>query len=56
MAFRRHDKVKTSTGFVGKVLYTDTARGLVAIEATEDGVGHSKGAEKVFKDKEVRKA
>ena len=55
MKFRSGDKVVTSTGFVGKVIQTDSARNLVAIEATEEGVGHSKGTERVFKEAEVRK-
>lgn len=55
MAVKRGDKVVGSDGLVGKVIYTDTARGLVAVEATEDGVGHSKGAERVYKQAEVKK-
>ena len=55
MAYSRGDKVVSSDGFVGKVIYTDSARKLVAVEATEDGVGHSKGAEKVYKEKELRR-
>jgi len=54
--FRIGDKVKSGTGFVGKVTFTDSARKLVAVEATEDGVGHNEGDEQVFKESELRKA
>lgn len=56
MAFKRGDKVTTANGWVGKVTFTDTARKLVAIKATEDGVGHNKGDEEAFRESEVRKA
>lgn len=56
MGFRRGDKVETANGWVGKVTFTDTARGKVAVKATEDGVGHSKGDEEAFFEGEVRKA
>lgn len=56
MGFKRGDKVKTANGVVGKVTFTDSARKLVAIEATENGVGHNKGTENVYKESEVRKA
>lgn len=56
MAYRAGDRVKTSNGVEGKVLYTDTARGKVAVEVTKDSVGHNKGDEIVFKTNEVRKA
>lgn len=55
MKFRVGDKVVAADGLVGKVIYTDTARGLVAVEATEPGVGHNKGAERSYKEGEVRK-
>lgn len=55
MAFRQGNKVVAVDGLVGKVIFTDTARKLVAVEATEDGVGHSKGTERVYKESEVRK-
>lgn len=54
--FKRGDNVETSTGLVGKVTFTDTARKLVAVKATEDGVSHDRGDEKTFKESEVRKA
>jgi hypothetical protein len=56
VAFKRGDKVETANGWVGKVTFTDTARKLVAVKATEDGVGHSKGDEDSFRESEVRKA
>lgn len=56
MAFKRGDKVKAANGVEGKVIFTDTARKLVAVKATEDGVGHNKGDEFSFKESEVRKA
>lgn len=56
MAYRRGDKVRSATGVVGKVTFTDTARKLVAVEATEPGVGHNKGDEFTFKESEVKKA
>ena len=55
-AFKRGDKVVTASGWVGKVTFTDTARKLVAVEATQPGVGHNKGDEEAFKESEVRKA
>lgn len=55
MKYRTNDKVVGVDGLVGKVIYTDSARGLVAVKATEDGVGHSKGTERVYKEKEVKK-
>lgn len=53
--FSTNTKVVAVDGLVGKVIYTDSARKLVAVEATEDGVGHSKGTERVYKESEVRK-
>lgn len=56
MKFKRGDKVETVDGRVGKVTFTDTARGKVAVKATEDGVGHRKGDEQAYNEGEVRKA
>lgn len=55
MNFKRGDKVQTANGVVGKVTFTDSARGLVAVKATEDGVGHRKGDENAYRESEVRK-
>lgn len=54
--FKRGDKVETANGWEGKVTFTDTARGLVAVKATSDGVGHRKGDEEAFRESEVQKA
>lgn len=56
MAFNRGDKVKTSNGWVGKVIFTDPGRKLVAVKATNDGVGHDKGDEQAFSESNVKKA
>jgi preprotein translocase subunit YajC len=50
------DKVETSTGMEGKVVAIDPNRGKVAVKASNDGVGHSKGNERAFFEGEVRKA
>ena len=54
--FRVGDKVETANGWEGKVTAVDSARGKVAIKATNDGVGHDRGKEDVFFESEVRKA
>jgi preprotein translocase subunit YajC len=54
--FRIGDNVQTVTGLEGRVIAVDTARGRVAVKATNDGVGHNEGAERSFFDGEVRKA
>lgn len=54
--FRVGDKVETVNGWEGKVIAVDTVRGKVAVKATNDGVGHNKGAEDSFSNAEVRKA
>lgn len=53
--FKNGDKVETVTGMVGKVIATDSDRGLVVVKATEHGVGHNPGKENTFKEAEVRK-
>lgn len=55
MKFRIGDTVKTSDGNKGKVIQTDSGRGLVAVKITEESVGRSKGEEVVYKEKEVKK-
>jgi hypothetical protein len=40
----------------GKVVAIDPNRGKVAVKASNDGVGHSKGNERAFFEGEVRKA
>lgn len=54
--FRIGDRVQTVTGMEGKVIAVDTSRKKVAVKATNDGVGHSVGAERDFFEGEVRKA
>lgn len=54
--YRVGDKVKTANGWEGKVIAVDSARGRVAVKATNDGVGHDQGDEQSFFDAEVRKA
>lgn len=54
--FRIGDRVETVTGMEGKVIAVDTARGKVAVKATNDGVGHNEGTERSFFEGEVRKA
>jgi hypothetical protein len=48
------DTVKTSDGNKGKVIQTDSARGLVAVKITEPSPGRSEGDEVVYKEKEVK--
>jgi len=54
--FRIGDKVETANGWEGKVIAVDTARGKIAVKATNDGVGHNEGSEQSFFEAEVRKA
>lgn len=53
--FSRGNKVAAVDGLVGKVIYTDPDRKLVAVEATQDGVGHSKGAQRKYMEHELQK-
>lgn len=56
MKFSRGDKVVTSDGHKGKVIFTDSARGKVAVKVTEPGTpGRNKGDEIAYDENEVRK-
>lgn len=50
------DKVKANDGLEGKVIFTDSARGKVAVKATNHGVGHNPGEERVYPETNVKKA
>lgn len=53
--FFHGDEVVTSTGMTGEVVAVDDNRKIVAVKADSHGVGHKKGDEVVFKQKEVKK-